>query len=346
MDLGIHTEECTSFMATMEENIVDLVVTSPPYDDLRDYKGFNFDCAAVAKGLYRVVKEGGVVVWVVGDRINGGRSLTSFEHAFAFRDAGFIVHDAMIFKKRNTPFMRRRAYTNCYEFMFVFSKGLPVTFNPLRSPSVRSGLAQVPYLKGPDGINRKTERSLNEHKVRTNIWSYAVGKNGTTSDMYAFKHPAMFPENLARDHILSWSDPGDLVFDPMCGAGTTCKMAKATGRRWLGVDVSREYTSIAELRVKETEEGALSSLPSRTDPFDEPVVSEDLAASSEDVGLEEPVSVCCWCGNEIPALRTQLTGGRAITCSPECSDFNNRRRQHELRAADCTAPERRRTTRA
>ena len=176
--------------------------------------------------------------------------------------------------------------------------------------------------------------------------SYAVGKNGTTSDMYAFKHPAMFPENLARDHILSWSDPGDLVFDPMCGAGTTCKMAKATGRRWLGVDVSREYTSIAELRVKETEEGALSSLPSRTDPFDEPVVSEDLAASSEDVGLEEPVSVCCWCGNEIPALRTQLTGGRAITCSPECSDFNNRRRQHELRAADCTAPERRRTTRA
>jgi len=275
-------------------------------------------------------------VWVVGDRINGGRSLTSFEHAFAFRDAGFIVHDAMIFKKRNTPLMRRHAYTNCYEFMFVFTKGLPSTFNPLRSPSVRSGTAQVPYLKGPDGFNRKTERSLSEHKVRTNIWSYAVGKNGTTSDMYAFKHPAMFPENLARDHILSWSNPGDLVFDPMCGAGTTCKMAKATGRRWLGVDVSSEYTSIAKLRLEETEEVTLSSLPSRPDPFDEPVASRESSASNEEVGLEEPISPCRWCGNEIPATRSQLTGGRAVTCSPECSDFNRRRRRAALRAANCT----------
>ena len=316
---GIHTDDCVGFMRKMQAGVVDLVVTSPPYDDLRKYQGFAFDCAQVAEALYRVVKEGGVVVWVVGDRINGGRSLTSFQHAFEFRGAGFTVYDAMIFKKRNTPFMRKRAYTNCYEFMFVFSKGLPATFNPLRSPSVRSGLAQVPYLKGPDGINRKTERALSEHKVRTNIWSYAVGKNGTTSDMYAFKHPAMFPENLARDHILSWSNPGDLVFDPMCGAGTTCKMAKATGRRWLGVDVSPEYTSVAERRVEDTEEDHVLSLPSRSDPFD------------------EPVSVCRCCGNEIPVARTAATGGRAVTCSPHCSDLNNKRRRIELKAADRAA---------
>ena len=313
---GIHTADCVGFMRRMDAGVVDLVVTSPPYDDLRDYQGFTFDCSKVAKGLARVVKEGGVVVWVVGDRINGGRTLTSFEHAFAFRGAGFTVYDAMIFKKRNTPFMRKRAYTNCYEFMFVFSKGSPATFNPLRSPSVRSGPAMVPYLKGADGVNRKTERMLSEHKVRTNIWSYAVGKNGTTNDMYAFGHPAMFPENLARDHILSWSNPGELVFDPMCGAGTTCKMAKATGRRWLGVDVSAEYTAIAERRVNEVGKGSLSHSTSRPDPFD------------------EPVAVCRCCGNQIPAARSVATGGRAVTCSPECSDLNGRRRRHQLKAVD------------
>ena len=321
-DTGIHTADCVRFMETMEAAAVDLVVTSPPYDDLRDYKGFDFDCEAVAKGLAEVVKEGGVVVWVVGDRINGGRTLTSFDHAFIFRDAGFTVYDAMIFKKRNTPFMRKRAYTNCYDFMFVFSKGTPATFNPLRSPSVRSGLAPLPYLKGTDGINRKTERELSEHKVRTNIWSYAVGRNGTTADMYAFKHPAMFPENLARDHILSWSDPGDLVFDPMCGAGTTCKMAKATGRRWLGVDVSREYTTIARRRVRETEGDSIESLPSRADPFDEPTEPEVAE-----------VSICRWCQNEIPEARMAATGGRAVTCSRECSIFNTRRRRCQLKAA-------------
>ena len=146
----------------------------------------------------------------------------------------------------------------------------------------------VPYLKGTDGVNRKTKRSLSEHKVRTNIWSYAVGKNGTTSDMYAFKHPAMFPENLARDHILSWSNRGDLVFDPMCGAGTTCKMAKATGRRWLGVDVSHEYTRIAKRRLADTQENTILAPPPRADPFDEAPP------------IEEPAIACRHCGKRHP----------------------------------------------
>lgn len=312
----IETRDCVEYMKGMEEGTVDLVVTSPPYDDLRNYKGFKFDCEAVAKGLATVVKKGGVVVWVVGDRINGGRSLTSFEQAFTFRDAGFTVYDVMIFKKRNTPFMRKRAYTNCYEFMFVFTRGLPATFNPLRSPSVRTGIAPVPFLKGPDGINRKTKRSLSKHKVRNNIWSYAVGKNGTTSDMYAFEHPAMFPESLARDHILSWSEPGDLVFDPMCGAGTTCKMAKATGRRWVGVDVSPEYTAIARKRVDQVGWNIVDVPGSRSDPF------------------EGPLPICRWCSSEIPAARLVATGGRAVTCSPECSDVNRRKRRTELKAVE------------
>ena len=310
------------FMERMEPGIVDLVVTSPPYDDILNYHGYSFDCESVVKGLLNVVKKGGVVVWVIGDRINGGRSLTSFKHAFLFRDAGFTVYDAMIYKKRNTPFMRKRAYTNCYEFMFVFSKGLPATFNPLRSPSVRSGPEVVPYLKGADGNSFKAERSLSTHKVRTNIWSYAVGKGGTTNDMYAFRHPAMFPENLARDHILSWSNPGELVFDPMCGAGTTCKIAKATGRRWLGVDVSPEYAAIAKRRLNETEEGSMTTPPSRPDPF------------AERVDVDSTVAVCQWCNNAIPLSRSRATGGRTVTCSPECSAARNRRRRVELKSVE------------
>ncbi len=317
-------------MNKMDENVVDLVVTSPPYDDLREYEGYSFECSRIAEALYRVVKRGGVVIWVVGDRINGGRSLTSFEHAFAFREAGFTVHDAMIYKKRNTPFMRKNAYTNCYEYMFVFSKGKPATFNSLYCPSARSGPAQVPYLKGPDGVNRKKRSILHEHKVRTNIWSYAVGKHGTTGDMYAFRHPAMFPEKLARDHILSWSNPGDLVFDPMCGAGTTCKMAKATGRRWLGVDICREYTSIARRRLKETEEDSIAPPASREDPFDEPLGSEAETPTHSN-------KFCRWCQDEIPTTRLQLTGGRAVTCSPECSASHNGRRRKELKKMERAA---------
>ena len=325
--VNIHTCDCVEYMQTMDKESVDLVVTSPPYDDLRNYNGFTFDCEAVAKALMRVVKAGGVVVWVVGDRINGGRSLTSFEQAFTFRDAGFTVYDVMVFKKRNTPFMRKRAYTNCYEFMFVFARGTPNTFNPLRSPSVRSGLADVPFLKGPDGVNRKTKRPLSEHKVRNNIWSYAVGKNGTTSDMYAFEHPAMFPENLARDHILSWSNPGDLVFDPMCGAGTTCKIAKATGRRWLGVDVSEQYTAIARKRLSQVQWNSLATPSSRSDPF------------------EGPLPICRWCPAEIPAARLVATGGRAVTCSPECSIVNSRKRRVQLKVAERASKPRRRVSR-
>ena len=140
--------------------------------------------------------------------------------------------------------------------------------------------------------------------------------------MYAFKHPAMFPENLARDHILSWSNRGELVFDPMCGAGTTCKMAKATGRRWLGVDVSSEYTSIAQRRVSDVEEESVSEPESRADPLEEPVVED------------EPVAVCRWCKSGIPAARTEATGGRTVTCSTECSQSYARDRRKELKTSN------------
>ena len=136
----IYCTDCVEGMNKLPENSIDLVVTSPPYDDLRDYNGYKFNFEGIAEGLFRVIKKGGVLVWVIGDKIkNGDRSLTSFRQALFFQKIGFCVHDVMIYRKKNTPFMRTNAYTNCYEFMFVFSKASPNTFNPLKTKTVRNG---------------------------------------------------------------------------------------------------------------------------------------------------------------------------------------------------------------
>jgi site-specific DNA-methyltransferase (adenine-specific) len=160
------------------------------------------------------------------------------------------MHDVMIYQKKNTPFMRSNAYTNAFEFMFVLSKGKPKTFNPLKEKTIRNGFEMVDCNKKSDGINKKNLKKKKKEKTRTNIWSYAVGMGGTTSDKIAFKHPAVFPEKLALDHILSWSNEGDLVFDPMCGSGTTCKMAYLAKRNYLGIDISQEYVDIAFKRIE------------------------------------------------------------------------------------------------
>ena len=243
---------CVEVMRGWPEGIIDLTVTSPPYDKLRDYKGYDFPFEEIADELYRVTADGGVVVWVVGDRIKAGRSLTSFRQALYFQEIGFSVHDVMIYQKKNTPFMRSNAYTNAYEMMFVMSKGRPATFNPLKEPTQRNGYEMLPHNKLPDGINKKMRKELKKEKTRTNIWSYAVGLGGTTKDKVAFQHPAVFPEKLALDHILSWSNPGDLVLDPMCGSGTTGKMALLNGRGFIGIDISADYIHIARKRLADS----------------------------------------------------------------------------------------------
>ncbi len=241
---------CVHVMRNMPAGLIDLTVTSPPYDSLRDYKGYDFPFEEIANELFRVTAEGGVLVWVVGDRIRGGRSLTSFRQAIYFQEIGFSAHDVMIYQKKNTPFTRSNAYTNAYEMMFVLSKGKPATFNPLKVPTQRHGYEMLTHNKLPDGINKKKLGELKKEKTRTNIWSYAVGLGGTTNDKIAFQHPAVFPEKLALDHILSWSNPGDLVFDPMCGSGTTGKMALLQGRDFIGIDMSAEYIAIASQRLE------------------------------------------------------------------------------------------------
>jgi len=250
----IYNIDCHIGMKQLPNDSIDLVVTSPPYDDLRIYNGYKFDFENIAIELLRVIKKGGVVVWVIGDKIkNGNKSLTSFKQALFFQEIGFNVHDVMIYKKRNTPFMRSNAYTNSYEFMFIFSKGKPKTFNPLKTATVRQGFEKLVTNKKADGINNKVIGELKKEKTRINIWDYAVGLGGSTNDKFAFEHTAIFPEKLVHDHILSWSNEGDIVFDPMCGSGTTCKIAALNKRNFIGMEISKEYTELAKKRVKTLE---------------------------------------------------------------------------------------------
>ena len=241
-------------MAQMDAEIVDLTVTSPPYDEMRDYKGYEFDFEAIARGLLRVTKPGGVVVWVVGDqRKKGSESGTSFRQALFFKKIGFNLHDTMLFTKppRGAVGSGKYVYRQCFEYMFVFSKGSPKTVNLIKDHRNKIRRNAFKFkIRNKDGtFASSTQPALDEYSVRTNMWEYCPGNNTSTKDRVAYQHPAIFPEKLAYDHIISWSDPGDLVFDPMSGSGTTCKAAKCAGRNYIGVDISAEYNAIAQQRL-------------------------------------------------------------------------------------------------
>ena len=96
---------------------------------------------------------------------------------------------------------------------------------------------------------RKIEK-INKLGRRTNVWQIANGFMKSTNDKVAYEHPAIFPEQLANDHILSWSSKGDIILDPFMGSGTTAKMAKLNGRNFIGFEISKEYCDIAEERIK------------------------------------------------------------------------------------------------
>lgn len=247
--------DCLKIMKTFEDESIDLVVTSPPYDNLRNYNGYSFDFEGIAKELFRITKKGSVVVWVVGDAtINGSETGTSFKQALKFMQVGWNLHDTMIFKKKNPiPQVYRKRYTSEFEYMFVFSKGLVKTHNPIMVPCLHAGLklngtTYKNYSKNTQKRN-KMAKPVKDQKIKSNIWEYVVGKN--KEDQEAKEHPAPFPCHLARDHILSWSNKGYLVLDPMCGSGTTCKMAKELDRNYIGIDISQEYVDMAIKRMKE-----------------------------------------------------------------------------------------------
>lgn len=245
----IYNEDCLETMKRMLDGFVDLTVTSPPYDNLRTYNGYSFDFESVAKELYRVTKDGGVVVWIVGDAtIDGSETGTSFKQALYFIKTGFKLHDTMIWSKSTFSSPIPNRYHNTFEYMFVLSKGRPKTFNPLiDKPNRKNGTKTTTTFRETDGTlsNRKT-KTVNKFGKRYNIWQINEVKNNQGK-----LHPAPFPEQLAGDHIKSWSNDGDLVYDPFMGSGTSAKVSKDLGRNYIGSEISKEYCDIAEQRLRQ-----------------------------------------------------------------------------------------------
>ena len=236
-------------MATFPDASIDLVVTSPPYDNLRTYGGHSWDFEGVAQQLWRVIKPGGVVVWVVADAtIDGSETGTSFRQALRFMEIGFRLHDTMIYKQAGVGAKgSNRAYWQEFEFMFVLAKGCAEIVNRIadrRNLYAGEKTGPSPKMKRQNSRNDKP-RIIGEVSVRGNVWEYGTGNNA--DDLTA--HPAPFPEALARDHVLSWSNEGDIVLDPFSGSGTTAKMARLMGRRFVGIEVNADYCEIARKRL-------------------------------------------------------------------------------------------------
>ena len=254
----IYNENCLDTMAKIPDDVIDLTVTSPPYDNLRKYSGNPFpfeDFELIAEELYRVTKKGGVVAWVVGDQtIKGNETGTSFKQALFFKQMGFNLFDTMIYLKAPRGAVgNNKTYWQTFEYMFVLSKGIPKTINLITDRENKEAR------NGDNGTKRLHDGSLlkhsrggySKHGRRTNVWNYLIGKGHSASDKIAYEHPAIFPEKLAQDHIISWSNEGDLVYDPFMGSGTTAKMAILKKRNYLGSEISSKYCKIAQRRLEQ-----------------------------------------------------------------------------------------------
>jgi site-specific DNA-methyltransferase (adenine-specific) len=261
----LYNENCLDTMSKMGSESIDLVLTSPPYDDLRtynkhlsgnktQYNGYSFPFEDICKELYRITKKGGVVVWVVGDATNkGSETGTSFRQALFFKECGFDIYDTMIYQKTGTPFPQKHRYNQTFEYMFVFSKGKPSTFNPIMKKNVTAGAVRNSRkFRNADGemISGFNGKPINEYGIENNIWLIKNGMNKSTKDIIAFEHPAIFPEELAIKHVITWTKNDDVVYDPFMGSGTTAKAAILLGRNWVGSELDENYTEITNERIK------------------------------------------------------------------------------------------------
>ena len=245
--------DCLDGLKMLEDNCIDLTVTSPPYDDLRKYNN-NFDFENIVKELYRVTKDGGVIVWVVADKTkNGSETGTSFKQALFFKEIGFNLHDTMIYMSDKPPLTHNR-YEQKFEYMFVFSKGKPKTFNPIMEECKYAGSdksARTFRHTGDELQETHIKNKVNKEKIKGNVWYFSTGYNKSTKDTIAFKHPAIFPEQLVNDHIISWSNEEDTILDIFMGSGTTAKMAILNKRNYIWFEISTEYCDIAKERLQD-----------------------------------------------------------------------------------------------
>jgi DNA modification methylase len=255
----IYNESNLETMAKMPDCFIDLTVTSPPYDGLRDYNGFSFPFEEICQELFRITKDGGIVVWVVGDAvIDGSETGTSFKQALYFMQCGFNLHDTMIYEKNGPAYpasSKSNRYSQVFEYMFIFSKGKPKCTNLIKDRKNRWGgentFGKQSNRKKDGELQIKDTRATDEMGYRFNIWKYNNGFGYSTKDEIAFNHPAIFPEQLAADHINTWSNEGEIVYEPFCGSGTTPKVAIALNRKWVASEISAEYVEIANKRLQQ-----------------------------------------------------------------------------------------------
>ena len=249
MTIKLLQGDSAKLLKTIDNASIDLTVTSPPYDNLRMYNGYTFDFETIAKNLYRITKTGGVVVWIVGDAtVNGSETGTSFKQALYFKEIGFNLHDTMIWNKGKFSAVGalQTRYAPVFEYMFVLSKGKPKTFNPMKDRKNKApGRTSKGRIRQKDGSFKARARFCvtGEYGQRFNVWEIAPS-SGT------LLHPAPFPESIARDHIISWSNEGDIVLDPFLGSGTTGKCAVMLNRNFVGIEISQDYVDIAQKRIE------------------------------------------------------------------------------------------------
>ncbi len=237
---------------------VDLVLTSPPYDNLRDYKGYTFDFKSIAVGIRNCMEDGAILVWIVGDQsVNGSETGTSFRHALFFRDElDLRIHDTMIYQKDASAFPETVRYSQSFEYMFILSNGAPKTVNIIRDKiNSKAGQRRIATERQKDG-SMKTAHGNGTHEhpthgARSNVWKYSPGFMKSAKEKYIFEHPAIFPEALATDHVRSWSNPGQTILDPFMGSGTTLRAAKDLGRKAIGIEIEEKYCEIAVKRLRQ-----------------------------------------------------------------------------------------------
>ena len=252
-DLEIYNESNLDTMNRMPNNCIDLTLTSPPYDGLRTYNGYSFPFEEIAQELFRITRQGGVVVWVVGDAtVKGSETGTSFRQALYFKEIGFDLFDTMIYAKPPRGAVgNNKTYWQTFEYMFILSKGKPKTINLIcdrKNKESRDGDNGTKRLENGELLKVK-RGGYSEYGRRTNIWGYGIGKGQSTKDDVAFKHPAIFPEQLANDHILSWSNEGDVIYEPFSGSGTVGKMSFINKRKCIMSEISSEYCELSKQRL-------------------------------------------------------------------------------------------------
>jgi site-specific DNA-methyltransferase (adenine-specific) len=266
----VYNEDCRETIKRMPDNFIDMILTSPPYDNRRTYEDckWNFDVfKSVADGFYRIMKENGVIVWVVNDETKDFcETLTSFKHVIYFVEkCKFNLLDTMIYYKKGggapvSPSIAKYRYSPCFEYMFIFCKGKKNTFNPLKVKCINAGIMNnYTTSRQINGVLKRVNPIVtHETKIKNNVWEIMSNDNTDNKENDSV-HPAVFPKQLVIDHIKSWTNENDVVFDPFAGSGTVAKVCQLLNRKFICSEISKNYCDLINktlIRTNQREKGS------------------------------------------------------------------------------------------